>query len=294
MLKGLLVVNGFIKNKKERFESLYNDLKNVFNNNDILLDEITNDKLLIIINEMNHPKYDFILFWDKDVNLAYHLENLGYRVYNSAKSIELCDDKAKTALILENNGIRIPKTIIAPFTFSNNPFNYDNLDFLDNVIKVLGLPLIIKESYGSFGEQVYLCDNIEKIKEVILKITPKPFIFQEFIKTSVGRDVRIEVVGDNVLGAVLRESQNGDFRSNVLQGGKMTKTELKESFSNMAYKAIKLLGLDFGGVDILFGENDEPILCEVNSNVHFRTFEATTGISLPQVLANYLKENIKK
>ena len=294
MLEGLLVVNGFLKNKIERFESLYQDLRNVFLDNDILLKEVNNDELLIIINKTNIPKYDFILFWDKDVYLAKHLENLGYRVYNSAKSIELCDDKAKTALFLENSGIKMPKTIIAPFTFTNNPLKQENLKFVDEVIKELHLPLIIKESFGSFGEQVYLASSIEEIKDIILKISPKPFIFQEFIKSSAGRDVRIEVVGGKVLGSVLRESQNGDFRSNVLQGGLMTPFDAEERFYDMALSTVKVLGLDFGGVDIMFGENGEPILCEVNSNVHFRTFERVTGVSLPQVLAEYLKENIKK
>lgn len=294
MLEGLLVVNGFIKNKVERFNSLYEDLKKEFLNNDILLKEATNEELLIIINESIIAKYDFILFWDKDVNLAYHLEKRGYRVYNSAKSIELCDDKAKTSLILENSGIKVPKTIIAPFTFSNNPFNDNDLKFVDKIIDELKLPLIIKESFGSFGEQVYLASTKEEIYDIIHKISPRPFIFQEFIKSSNGRDVRIEVVGGKAIGAVLRESANGDFRSNVLQGGKMTKYNPPKSFYDMAIKSTNLLGLDFGGVDIMFGENDEPILCEVNSNVHFRTFEATTGISLPQVLATYLKEKIKK
>lgn len=294
MLEGLLVVNGFIKNKVERFNSLYEDLKKEFLNNDIILKTATNDELLIIINKNIAPKYDFILFWDKDVNLAYHLEKCGYRVYNSAKSIELCDDKAKTSLILENSGIKVPKTIIAPFTFSNNPFNDNDLKFVDNIINELKLPLVIKESFGSFGEQVYLLKNKEEIYDIIHKISPRPFIFQEYIKSSHGRDVRIEVVGGVALGAVLRESASGDFRSNVLQGGKMTKYSPPQSFIDMAINATKLLGLDFGGVDIMFGENSEPILCEVNSNVHFRTFEATTGISLPQVLATYLKEKIKK
>ena len=46
-------------------------------------------------------------------------------------------------------------------------------------------------------------------------------------------------------------------------------TPTKEQ-EKLAIKTCQVLGLDFAGVDILFGENDEPIVCEVNSNAHFK------------------------
>ncbi len=292
MKKGLLIINGFIINKIDRFNALYEDLEKSFKEEDIILDRMTNDEALIIIDSKKELDYDFILFWDKDINLAYHLENLGYLVFNNAKSIEICDDKAKTALYLENKGIKMPKTIISPFTFNNNPYSNYNLLFIDHIIEELNLPLVIKEANGSFGEQVYLARSKEEVIELSLKLSPKTIIYQEFIKSSAGHDVRIEVVGDEVLGAVERTNLDGDFRSNVLQGGKMEKIDVDESFYEMALSVVKTIGLDFAGVDIMFGESGEPILCEVNSNVHFKTFEKTTGVSLSKALAKYIKNKI--
>ena len=292
MKKGLLIINGFIINKIDRFNALYEDLEKSFKEEDIILDRMTNDEALIIIDSKKELDYDFILFWDKDINLAYHLENLGYLVFNNAKSIEICDDKAKTALCLENKGIKMPKTIISPFTFNNNPYSNYNLLFIDHIIEELNLPLVIKEANGSFGEQVYLARSKEEVVELSLKLSPKTIIYQEFIKSSAGHDVRIEVVGDEVLGAVERTNLDGDFRSNVLQGGKMEKIDVDESFYEMALSVVKTIGLDFAGVDIMFGESGEPILCEVNSNVHFKTFEKTTGVSLSKALAKYIKNKI--
>lgn len=292
MKKGLLIINGFIINKIDRFNALYEDLEKSFKEEDIILDRMTNDEALIIIDSKKELDYDFILFWDKDINLAYHLENLGYLVFNNAKSIEICDDKAKTALYLENKGIKMPKTIISPFTFNNNPYSNYNLLFIDHIIEELNLPLVIKEANGSFGEQVYLARSKEEVVELSLKLSPKTIIYQEFIKSSAGHDVRIEVVGDKVLGAVERTNLDGDFRSNVLQGGKMEKIDVDESFYEMALSVVKTIGLDFAGVDIMFGESGEPILCEVNSNVHFKTFEKTTGVSLSKALAKYIKNKI--
>lgn len=292
-MKGLLVVNGFINNNiGVRFNNLYEMLIEAFKelNTELIIKK--NSDLLISINYNNLDHYDFVLFWDKDIKLANHLENLGYKLFNSAKAIEVCDDKAKTYLALENKGIKMPKTIIPPFTFSNNPYN--NYDFLDEVIEKLGLPLVMKECFGSFGEQVYLVKSKEEIIDIIKRIFPKEFLFQEFISSSFGKDIRVEVVNGKALGAVMRIQDNGDFRSNVLQGGKMVKTTPDESYLRVSEKAIIETGCSFGGVDILIGENNEPILCEVNSNVHFKTFYTITGINLAKEIAKYVIDEINK
>lgn len=41
---------------------------------------------------------------------------------------------------------------------------------------------------------------------------------------------------------------------------------------DMALNVCRTLGLDFAGVDLMFGENDEPIFCEVNSNHTLRIY----------------------
>jgi len=83
-----------------------------------------------------------------------------------------------------------------------------------------------------------------------------------------------------------------DFRSNVLAGGSMTIFDAPIEFIETAEKASKALGLDFGGIDIMFGPNNEPIICEVNSNCHFNTFYKTTGINLALEIALYVIEQI--
>ena len=104
MKKGLLIVNNFIDKKiSHRFQDLYDLLIDAFNDYNILLELKTNAEIICFIDENTiKDQYDFILFWDKDILLAKHLENLGLKVFNSSKAIELCDDKAKTALALEN------------------------------------------------------------------------------------------------------------------------------------------------------------------------------------------------
>ena len=74
--------------------------------------------------------------------------------------------------------------------------------------------MIIKENKGSFGEQVYLVENYYDAVEKIKSIGHDEFIMQEYIESSKGRDVRIHVVGDQIVTAMERRNDN-DFRANV-------------------------------------------------------------------------------
>ncbi|MBQ9938736.1 MAG: hypothetical protein IJO96_04310, partial [Oscillospiraceae bacterium] len=56
---------------------------------------------------------------------------------------------------------------------------------------------------------------------------------------------------------------------------------------------VNLLGLDFGGVDILFGENG-PIVCEVNSNAHMKNIRDVTGIDVAEHIAAHIANEMNK
>ena len=282
-MKGILIVNGFLMT--DRFKILYDLLVEAFNNQGIPLLLKTNDEIITSIQDKFDLDCDFIIFWDKDIVLGERLEKAGYKLFNSIESIKNCDDKVLTCLKLKEHNLPIPETIIAPFTFENIPYN--RFEFIDKVINKLGLPLIIKENKGSFGAQVYLANTKDEVFNIIDKTKTKPIHFQKFISSSKSRDVRVEVVGGKALGAVMRCNPN-DFRSNVLAGGSMIKFEAPSEFIDIAEKASIALGLDFGGIDIMFGPNGEPIICEVNSNCHFNTFYKTTGINLAEEICKYI------
>jgi RimK family alpha-L-glutamate ligase len=233
----------------------------------------------------------FILFWDKDVRLASYLEDLGYPVFNSSTAIAACDDKALTHLTLMKAGIPMPRTIIAPMTFQN--IGYTNYDFLKEVSDRLGFPLVVKECFGSFGQQVYLAKNYEELQGLVEKIGPKPMLFQEFIGSSAGRDVRLQVVGEKVIAAMYRYSENGDFRANLTIGGRMKPYEPSQEQCELAVRCCKLLGLDYGGVDLLFGEKDETLVCEVNSNAHFKNIYDCTGVNAADAIIEHILKKLE-
>lgn len=284
-MKGVLIVNGFLNGDK--YYGVYDLLVNAFKTRNVQLDIVKSDEIRGIEDFSFTP--DFALFWDKDYYLAEKLQRQGLKLFNSANGMILCDNKILTYRELEKHGIAYPKTIVAPKTFET--VGYSNLSFVEKAVEKLGLPIIIKEAYGSFGAQVYMAETIERAKEVVNKIAPKEFVFQEFIKASKGKDLRINVVGDQVIATVYRYNAN-DFRSNITLGGDKQNYTPNQNQREIAIKAVKALGLDFAGVDVMFGENDTPIVCEVNSNPHFKSTLECTGIDLAEKIADYVIQKI--
>lgn len=229
---------------------------------------------------------DFILFWDKDVKLASYLELLGYPVFNSSKAIEICDDKSLTHLTLLKAGLPMPRTILAPKTFEN--IGYTNDRFLKEVADRIGFPMVVKECFGSFGQQVYLVSDYDELASRVKQIGVKPLLFQSFLKSSFGRDLRLQVVGKKVIAGMYRYSDTGDFRANLSIGGKMRSFTPTEEQCYLALRSCEAIGLDFAGVDLLFGEKDEPIVCEVNSNAHFKNIFDCTGVNAAEAILAHI------
>ena len=285
-MKGWLVVNTFMDNAK--FKNLYELLSDAFKKRDVSLEIKTAEDISLEVNKPIENKPDFAIFWDKDIYLAKRLEQNGIRLFNNSAAVELCDNKILMYQELAKNNIRIPRTFIAPKTFEG--LGYNKLSFLDKVIEEIGFPIVIKEAYGSFGEQVYLANDKESAKSIIKRIGYKDFLMQEFIASSKGRDIRINVVGDKAVASMLRENKK-DFRSNISSGGNGINYEPKQEYIDLAIKAAKALGLSFAGVDVMFGE-DGPIICEVNSNPQFASTLKATGINLGEFISDYILKQL--
>lgn len=295
-LQGWIIYNGNLPGKK--FIDFANMLHQAAAQKQISTSIYKNNELLSIlatdsinINSPQLPLPDFVIFTDKDIYLANQLELLGIRVFNPAKAIMISDDKIATYQRLAQHQLAIPKTIIAPKVF----YQHENIDysFLNIVSHQLKFPMIVKEAFGSFGEQVYLVQNEEELRGKVKELIGKPFVFQEFISTSYGKDIRLQVVGNQVVASMLRTSTN-DFRANITSGGTMTAYEPTKKEAQLAIQATKAIGADFAGVDLLFGANNEPIICEVNSNAHIRNLYECTNINAAQHIIDYVIHTISR
>lgn len=250
---------------------------------------LKNYEVLMDLSSSLTEKPDFVIMFDKDILLAKYLKQQGIMVVNEPEVIERCDNKAIQYLELSEHGIPMPKTIIGPKIYKNFKIREDY--YIKNVIKELGLPLILKEGHGSFGMKVYLLHSEEEIQQKLEEISGVDFVFQQFIKSSYGRDIRVNVIGDKIVAAMYRESQT-DFRANITNGGSATTIELTDAQKEIAINAAKCLGAEYAGVDLLFDENEEPIVCEVNAAAHIRNIYNVTGINVGYELTKYILKKL--
>ena len=227
---------------------------------------------------------DVVLCWDKDVRLLRVMEATGVKVYNCADAVALCDDKSLTHIELAKAGLPMPRTFIAPMTYVDYTEAGD--DFLNTAAVELGFPLVMKECFGSLGEQVYLIENKGQLLENARRMKHRPFILQEFVKSSAGKDKRLYVVGGRVVAAMRRFSHT-DFRANLGAGGHGEAYSPTEEEISLAVSACRVLGLDFAGVDLLDGPNG-PLICEVNASAHMAALEQCTGIDVAGEIVQYV------
>lgn len=260
----MVVNNGLLIPK---FNEIHEMLTAAFARRGTVLERKSNTQLL---NEIGgeRPPYDFVLFYDKDVLLCQALEQRGLPVFNSSRAIALCDDKGLTALALE--GLPMPRQILSPLLF----FGSLPAEYVKQVAERLGFPMVVKAAKGSFGAQVTLMHSVEELTAKTQALGAQALVFQEYIETQ-GRDVRIYVADGQVVDAIERHAQAGEFRANLSLGGSMRPYVPTARECELALEACARLGVLFGGVDLIAGEH--PLLLEVNSNAHFKNLYDCTG-----------------
>lgn len=234
-------------------------------------------------------KPSFVVFLDKDILLARFLKQQGIPVFNDPEVIETCDNKANQYLQLAHHGIPIPKTIIAPKVYP--AFTIRDSGFYENVLETLSLPLIIKEGRGSFGMKVYLIETTEQFYEKVEALRGVDYVFQQFIASSKGRDIRVNIVGGEIVAAMYRHSET-DFRANITNGGTAEVVQLTAAQKELAIHAADAVGAEFAGVDLLFDKDEQPIVCEVNAAAHIRNILNVTGINVADAMIQYILRRI--
>lgn len=295
---GWLIYNGGLKSPKYmELNTLYAEAAKKVG---IELELIANNEIYCFIQDnqsfiktpTTSKKPEFILFLDKDIRLAKQLEKMGYRLFNSREVIENCDDKILTFQTLANHGINLPKTLASALVFNGTGDDEADSKWASVIEEAFSYPLVIKEAFGSFGAQVYLISNREELIAKQKELCYTPHLYQEFIASSKGRDVRIYVVGDEVVASMYRFSET-DFRANVSNGADIKPYEPDEAFCELAIQATQILGADFTGVDLLFGPNGEPVLCEVNSNAHIKNIYDCIGIDVAEFIFKHILNQMR-
>ena len=213
-----------------------------------------------------------------------HLERLGVILINGSDSIDNVKDKLYTQQVLGQSSLPVPKTLLV-----KHPID---IDFVE---KNIGYPSIIKTLSGSFGAGVFMAENKKQLKQLIkmAEITNEGYdiIIQEFIEDSWGKDIRVLVLNGKVIGCMMRQSTDDDFRANITRGGEGIPYQITEDIEWLGGESARLLGLDIAGVDLLF-DNGGYKICEVNSSPGFEGMDKYCKTNIAEQIVNFVKYKI--
>lgn len=251
---------------------------------------IEDGKFKVVYNDEILIKPDFIIprigssvtFYGSTV--VRHFEQMGVRVLNSSVAILNSRDKFRSLQNLVAHNIAIPKTY-----FSSDLF------YAEQIVKLkLGYPFIVKVLEGTQGLGVYLINDASQANEVLGNFMAKrtKIILQEFIAEFSGRDIRVFIVGNKIVAAMLRVARGNDFRSNLHLGGEGEKIELTQDEQKLALAAVVALDLEIAGVDILRTKNG-PVVIEVNSSPGLEGIENVSGVAIAEEIISLTEEKLK-
>lgn len=192
-------------------------------------------------------------------------------------------DKLRSLQILASAGVGLPKTV-----FTNYSREVDTL-----IDSVGGAPLIVKLLEGTQGYGVVLAPTMKAAQSIIeaFHSMKARVIVQEFISESKGADIRAFVVNGKVVGAMKRQGKEGEFRSNLHQGGSGSLIKLTKKEREAALTAAQAMGLPIAGVDLLQSDRG-PLILEVNSSPGLEGIEKTTGKDVAGAIAKYVIDKV--
>ncbi|MFE5818094.1 RimK family alpha-L-glutamate ligase [Streptomyces sp. NPDC056479] len=190
----------------------------------------------------------------------------GVVVVNSTDATEVCGDKWRTSQVLEAAGVPTPRTALALTPKAT-------LAALESI----GYPALIKPLVGSWGRLVARLPDragAEGVLEYVAAL-PGPQSHLGYVQELIDkpdRDIRVIVVGGEVLGAVYRTGES--LRTNVALGGQARPCEVTPEITKFSIDAAAAVGADIAGVDLIEDRDGRLLVLEVNHRVEFSGFQA--------------------
>ena len=243
----------------------------------ITLDLILTEQLKFGVKEgklfaqCGKPLPHFAVCRTKNPLLTRQLELMGVRTYNNSTVATICNDKQLTYQMVANLGI---DTIDTDFVKKGS--KYISEDF----------PKIIKTAEGCGGKNVYLAHSQKEIDDILEQNCHSDCVIQPLVGEQC-RDLRVYVIGKQIVGAVLRTAKEG-FKSNYSLGGDIAPFKVTDEIKSIVDKISNALNFGLVGIDFLF-EKDKPLLNEIEDVVGCRMLYACTDVNIVRLYLDYIK-----
>lgn len=293
MKRGVLI--GFTKWQTECAYKIY---KQFFERYNIELDLLKIDEYVICIENdrysLDIDQYDFCIMLVKDQYISLLFEKAGKRCFNGYDNMSFSDDKFLTYVKLVGEGIPMPKTLSGNTDFDGLKLSdfHRSEDFKNKVERHLNYPFVAKPTFGYGGKGVVIIHDREEFDSFITSIGQEPYLYQEFVPDNPGSDIRVMVVGGDVIFSIMRKNPNS-FISNVSSGGSACEYEATAKQKQIAQKVAKILGLSHCAVDFFNMEDGSALVCEVNANAGgIEINEKLTGVNQAEKFVEYIIEKV--
>jgi hypothetical protein len=171
-------------------------------------------------------------------------------IINRPEAVEKSSNKHKSLEIMREAGIRVP--------------NYNRVGGL------LKLPILGRDFYHTKGSDI-------RYFETMGDVTPCDY-YVEFLP--IEKERRYHVIGDKVVSATFKQNGSREGRGwycrNTTTGWTFKTYTPEPELSEIAVKAVKAFGLDFGAVDIIISGgvpyvlevNTAPGLCPIRADIY--------------------------
>ena len=236
------------------------------------------------------PRYDAVIprigasITPYGTAIVRQFETIGTYCVNPSAGISASRDKLYAHQLMARAKVGMPNT-----AFAASPKDTSNLMGL-----VGSAPLIVKLLESTQGKGVVLAETKKAAESVIdaFRGLKANFLVQEFVKEAAGEDIRCLVVGGKVVASMKRTGAEGDFRSNLHQGGTAKSVRITREERETALRAARAFGLNLAGVDLLRAEAGPKVL-EVNSSPGLEGIETCTGKNIAGLLYEDIEARVR-
>lgn len=211
-------------------------------------------------------------------------ETIGTYCVNGSSGISASRDKLHAHQILARHQIGMPTTALA-----SSPKDTTNL------VELAGsTPLIVKLLESTQGKGVVLAETKKAAESVISAFSglKAEFLVQQFVKEAAGEDIRCLVIGGKVVATMRRKAAEGEFRSNLHQGGIAESVKITKKERETALKAARAMNLNFAGVDLL-RSSEGPTVLEINSSPGHERLEKSTKRNVAAKVMDHIERRVR-
>lgn len=211
------------------------------------------------------------------LGLLHAYKRLGVPVYNDAGAIERTVDKSMTSFLLHVHGIPTPRTWVTT----------DGTEALALIKAEIhqGHAVVYKPLFGSQGQGLHLFRSLDDLQN--WQEQPSVYYLQHFMDSGAeSHDFRIFVIAGQSVAGMKRCGST--WLNNVHQGARCEPLNLAEhaELTRLAEDAVRVLDMDYAGVDIICDREGRFSVLEVNSIPAWKGLQTVTATSIADKLVD--------